>query len=120
MVDAVTALQMWAPLIGATIAALAGMRSWRIVGHTEGVVQSLEKSVDRIISDVERNRESSDEHSEAIRALTVAVSRFDGIPRLIKQLQDKIDDISDRLDDGGRNGRRKLTGPSKSHSEEVV
>ena len=111
MGDAVTAVQMWAPLVGAFIAALAGMRSWRIVGRTEGVVYGLEKAFDRALIDIEENRKdalenrkAAQEHSGAIRALTTAVARFDNIPRLIKELQDKIDHVCERLD-GGQDGR---------------
>ncbi len=119
MIDAVTALQMWAPLIGATIAALAGMRSWRIVGHTEGVVQSLEKTLDRALQDIEENRKAAQEHSGAIRALTASVAKFDNLPRLVENLGRKIDDFGSRLNDGGRDGRAHIeghTGSDKRHS----
>lgn len=110
MVDAVTALQMWAPLVGATIAALAGMRSWRIVGHTEGVVQSLEKTLDRALQDIEENRKAAREHSGAIRALTASVAKFDNLPRLVERLGIKIDAICRQLDDRGHDGRAHIKG----------
>lgn len=119
MSEAVTALQMWAPLIGATIAALAGMRSWRIVGHTEGVVRSLEKTLDRALQDIEENRKAAHEHSGAIRALTASVAKFDNLPRLVEKLGIKIDAICSRLDDGGRDGRTHIeghTGSDEKHS----
>jgi uncharacterized protein with von Willebrand factor type A (vWA) domain len=119
VIDAVTALQMWAPLIGATIAALAGMRSWRIVGHTEGVVQSLEKTLDRALQDIEANRKAEQEHSGAIRALTASVAKFDNLPRLVESLGRKIDDFGRRLNDGGRDGRANIeghTGGDERHS----
>ena len=101
MNESVTVIQMWGPLVGAAIAALAGIKSWRIVGRTEGILGCLQRDLENAIEDIEQNREKLHQHSSMIQGLATSLTRFDGVPRMIETLQKKVDRIYYRLDIGG-------------------